>query len=135
MAYKNPKDPRIRQSARKYHATMKGRALQLVKSAQRSAAKKNVKFDLTRPWVLAQMKKGCAITGLPFDLTPNSIQHNNPYAPSLDRIRAGKNYTKRNVRVVLWAINAASWSWGWPEFQDILKKSGWTHATDRRRRP
>jgi hypothetical protein len=47
------------------------------------------------------------VTGARFDLGPRGRFHQNPLAPSIDRINPRGGYTVDNVRLVLWWINQA----------------------------
>jgi hypothetical protein len=55
----------------------------------------------------------CAVTRLEFsfDLVGSSFVKR-PYAPSLDRIKAGAPYTRENCRLVMVAVNFAMNDWG-----------------------
>lgn len=48
----------------------------------------------------------CAQTGIQFDLERTEHSHNNPFAPSPDRIDSSRGYTKDNVQFVCWMYNA-----------------------------
>jgi hypothetical protein len=63
-----------------------------------------------RDWLKAKVDAGvCELTGTPFDF---SGRKGNPYAPSLDRIDSSKGYTRDNVRLVCFGLNAAMNVWG-----------------------
>jgi hypothetical protein len=55
----------------------------------------------------------CAVTRLEFsfDLVGSGLVKR-AYAPSLDRIRAGAPYTRKNCRLVMVAVNFAMNTWG-----------------------
>jgi len=84
-------------------------------------------FDLTLEdaRVILDSQKGvCALTGLPMDLAERRSSTKgprNPYQLSLDRIDPSKGYVKGNVRMVLWAMNAALSVWGEEVFAPIAQ--------------
>ena len=57
------------------------------------------------------------MTGLPFDLEAEKICWN---SPSFDRIKAGGGYVRGNVRLVLFAMNAALGNWGEKQLREIM---------------
>ena len=85
----------------------------LLKGAKRRAEIDNVRFDLEKGHILqmldAQSGK-CAISGLPFDLSPTETRRR-PFAPSLDRIEQGGPYIVPNVRLACVAANIARSDW------------------------
>lgn len=94
-------------ASRKYYASQFGKARNLWLSAKKSKASKRMSFTLTFEHVLEGVQRGsCAVTGLPFDLTPSINRYRNAYAPSLDRIDPKGPYSNENVRVVLNQFNA-----------------------------
>src|ERR1700730_5062047 len=83
------------------------RATILRDHAHSRAKKRNLEFDLSWEWVLAELNRGtCAVTGIPFDLNggPGSDVHNK-FAPTIDRIDPDRGYTKDNCQVVIYAYN------------------------------
>lgn len=89
-------------------------------SARQRARLQKVRFTLTRSWIDARIKKGCALTGLPFDYEYRSGKQR-PFMPSIDRIHAGGPYMQRNCRVVMLCVNTALGSWGLKEFLPIAQ--------------
>jgi len=69
--------------------------------------KSKVKWNLS-PEVAAEILKRqgyrCALTGRPFQAS-TGFGSSNPYAPSPNRIDAGKDYTPENCEFVLWSVN------------------------------
>ena len=96
-----------------WRASTQGRARQLLKTAQYRSEALDVPFGLSLGWIVERLDRGvCEVTGLPFDMgQPEGTRHN-PRAPSLDRIRPTKGYTKTNVRVVVWQFNSARNEYG-----------------------
>ncbi len=98
------------------------RAVEMISSAKWSANKKSLPFDIDREWLLPKLEAGvCELTGLPFNLTPLPGGLQNPYTASLDRIVPKLGYVKSNVRVILWALNAAFNSYGESVYADIAR--------------
>lgn len=54
----------------------------------------------------------CAITGLPFELSDQTVSRRNPFGISLDRIDCSKGYVVGNVRCVCLIVNIAMSNWG-----------------------
>jgi len=72
------------------------------------AKKKGWDFDLDKNWCKKEINKGCAATGLSFDLSvEGSYIKMNSYAPSVDRVDKNKGYVKDNCQMVIWAYNRA----------------------------
>jgi hypothetical protein len=69
--------------------------------------KDNLEFNITLNDIVNMMAPGtCELTQLPFNYDLHEFRQN-PMAPSLDKIDSSKGYTIKNVRVVLWLVNAA----------------------------
>ncbi len=99
---------------RRYRMTPENRAEYLLSRARVSSKKRGhppptIKIrDL-----LPSLTRGtCDLTGLPFEPDPGVLKRRSPYTPSIDRIDSSKPYTKKNFRVVLWAINSGCGTWG-----------------------
>lgn len=83
--------------------------------ARDAAAKKRVKFDLDFDWAQDRLNEQnfcCAITGLGFFREHGSAAKRHPFAPSIDRVIAGGDYTKDNCRIVCHAANVMLFDWG-----------------------
>jgi hypothetical protein len=87
------------------------------------AKSRKIGFNIDIDDVVPALKRGvCDMTGLPFNLNrPNVGSSTHPYAPSIDRIDSNKDYTKDNIRIVLWAVNAATNQFTDEEMLPILK--------------
>jgi hypothetical protein len=96
-----------------------GRAKFLV----RAARTRKHEVTITAEWVAEKITQGfCEVSGLPFDLSPSKEYHQNPYAPSLDRIDAFNSvYSVENTRVVLSSVNAALGQYGETAVLPILE--------------
>jgi hypothetical protein len=75
-----------------------------IMSARDRAHDKGVEFALTSAWGASVWTGVCALTGLPFDLT-HTAGFNQPFSPSIDRIRPADGYVPNNCRFVLSAVN------------------------------
>lgn len=85
------------------------RGFALVNIAKWRAKQRSLPFDLDPKEIQARIEAGhCEMTGIPFDLDVPRAWN----APSLDQIEPGKGYTANNVRVVLYALNVMSNTWG-----------------------
>lgn len=62
---------------------------------------------------------GCALTGLPFDLTRQ--EGNKPLGPSIDRVKPRLGYVAGNVRVICRAMNQFIGEWGEDAVADIAQ--------------
>jgi hypothetical protein len=100
---------RKREYLAKWRTTPEGRAMELIAGARRRAKAKGLDFDLDVEWVVERIKRGCAMTGEPFNLTdsPPKGSHAHRKAPSLDRIDNARGYTKDNVWVICAGVNVA----------------------------
>lgn len=124
MTRRSPEEKKRIQDLRR--GTPRGRALILWHNAKHRALLNGLPFEITQDWITQQIPKGCAVTGLPFDMrVKKNGARKLPLAPSLDQIRAGQGYVWGNVRVVCVAVNQAAHSWGWPAFERFLRKAGW----------
>ena len=63
----------------------------------------------------------CELSGIPFSYGKEKTQHRSPYAPSLDRIDSGGNYTFNNCRFVCTAVNIGLNEGGDEVFINICK--------------
>lgn len=111
---------------RTYHGSERGLetvVLNLFHQARARAVKYNGQFALTKDWIRERVIRGCAVTGLQFDLAGNGKGHGNSRSPSLDRIdNDNRNYTPENTRVVCYQVNLAKGWWSDRETLFVLRK-------------
>ena len=88
-----------KKSRAKHYQSVHGRAVVL-----RHAANQRDECSLSVEWVEQRILAGCALSGLPFDLSVPKQQ--SPYAPSIDKINPTEGYTEANSRLILWSLNA-----------------------------
>lgn len=114
------KDPeRMRSYTRAYYGTIRGRAIALLRGARQRAARKGVTYDLSLDWLTPKLEAGiCEATGRTLEISERAA---GPWAPSLDRRRAGEGYTKENTQVVIWAYNLAKGPWSDEEFAELSR--------------
>ncbi len=105
-----------------YRSKTENRAKELLAAARFNAKQKGVAFDLDYEWVVGKLSIGvCEMTGIKFDIEPLPKGRQNPYTASLDRIKPELGYAKANVRMILWALNAAFNSYGEHVYADIAR--------------
>ena len=107
----------------KYTLVPSNRAKYIWSRTKDAARRRKIGFYITTDDVVPALETGvCQMTGLPFCLDkPNNGASTHPYAPSIDRIDSNKGYTKDNIRIVLWAVNAATNQFTDKEMLPILK--------------
>jgi hypothetical protein len=90
----------------KFYNSVRGRALTLLKSAQRRASKFSEPIDIDLDFILEKLNLGiCEVTGIYFDFESPKETMKNPYSPSIDRRDSTKGYTKDNTQIVIWQYN------------------------------
>ena len=120
-AFENVKKTSIKQNA-KTALTFRGRAIQMLARSRNRAKESNIPHSIVLEDILPGVEAGfCQLTKLPFDLKPVTKTSQNPYAPSIDRIDSLKGYTKDNIRIVLYSVNAALGQFGTAILLPILK--------------
>lgn len=88
-------------------------------NAQQRARRSGAEFNLSLEWVTDKIAQGCAVTGLPFDLTvADGSGGGNPWGPSIDRKDSTKGYTEENSQVTVWIYNRAK---NKNRHQDVLR--------------
>jgi hypothetical protein len=98
----------------------KTRANIMLNSARLRAKHDMVECTLTADWFNERFARGCELTNLPFE-PGNGPGQSNPYAPSVDRIKAGGPYSPDNCRMVLFAVNAAMQDWGADVYRHVAQ--------------
>ena len=91
---------------------LKTPAKHLWHTMKQRAARRGVPFDLTVEWIekrLAPMR--CEVTGVPLELQKGTKNNWHPWGPSIDQVKPGGGYTKKNCQIVCWAYNAAKQTW------------------------
>lgn len=90
-------------------------ALSLYQEARKSAAKRDIRFDLSlehfNALVIASEQR-CMVSGIPFNAEPIAGSYRRPWTPSLDRIDSSLGYLAGNCRIVCCAVNIAMNDWG-----------------------
>ena len=102
----------------------------LYKLAQKSAAKREIPFELTPEEFQEMLDRSdghCELSGRKF--TFMTTHSRNPYCPSIDRIDCSKGYTADNCRLICGALNIAMNVWGLDVLLDL------TDAVRRRYKP
>jgi hypothetical protein len=112
---------KISAAQRKYRATIHGRAKQLIDRANHaSKRRKHPKPSITIADLIPILSNGvCQISGLKLDF---KAPRKSPWSPSLDRIDSNLPYTKDNIRIVCWALNAGCGSWGLEIYKTVAKQ-------------
>jgi len=107
--------------------------IQSLKSARGRSLRKSLPFDIDRDWLLDKLIEQdfcCAMTGIQFFSAHISKGKKNPFAPSLDRIDPALGYTRANVRIIVFALNAMMLDWG-PKVVDQVVNSARIWRTKR----
>lgn len=106
-----------------FYMTPKGRAAHMFNNAKGRARRYGASFDLTPEWIEGKLKPGiCSVTKLPLVFTMNGGKghRDNPFSPSLDRIKQTGGYTKKNTRIVCWIYNRSRGAFSDESFQRML---------------
>lgn len=98
----------------------------LFQNSRARAAKKRIDFSIDRDDLrdlITKQEGRCALTNIGFDLIWKFGKgvSTNPFAPSLDRIDSKLGYTRDNIRLVLFSVNAALNEWGYENFLNICE--------------
>jgi hypothetical protein len=82
------------------------RASRILLSSKKTAKRKNIPFSLQPSDIVDALRRGvCEATGMPLSMT--TLDRNDPWRPSIDRIIPSNGYVPGNVRIVVWMYNAA----------------------------
>ena len=90
--------------------------------AKKRAKAKQVPFEIDEEYLTRQVIKNrfrCALSSISFK--PCDEFYRNPYRPSIDRINSKGGYTKGNVRIVAYCVNAAMNEWGVDVLMEVAK--------------
>lgn len=88
-------------------------AARLLSEARKRSKLKGTACTLTRADMLALVERSggrCELSGIPFNHDKAGTRR--AFGPSLDRIDCGLGYVPGNVRLVVYAVNAAMNEWG-----------------------
>ena len=108
----------------------------LFSRSMRNAEVREVPFLLRRPEfdeLVAEAHGKCQLTGIRFDTSRIEGARRRPFAPSLDRIRAGGAYERGNVRLICCAVNTALSDWGTAVLERVATSYYWHHRRRLRR--
>lgn len=108
----------------RYFSDIEHRCRQLVSSARRRAAKRNMPFNLDARTMVAviQVQTGrCAVTGTPFQLGRSEEYSRSPLAPSIDRKDCSKGYTWDNVQIVVAWYNLLKNEWSDTDAKEFIR--------------
>jgi hypothetical protein len=110
-----------------------------LRSARTRAKQKKVAFDIDVDFLLAmavEQNFRCNLTGIEFLAKRTGSSRIHPYTPSIDRIVPALGYTKGNVRLVIFAVNAMLLDWGEELFVQIANSYRyWAGTKNARRSP
>ena len=98
---------------------------QALRQATKRAKKTRLRINITEKYLSILWDRcngACALTGIVFHETSESLHKRRPYIPSLDRINSNKGYIKGNVRFVCVIVNMALFTWGDEDFDRIVRK-------------
>lgn len=116
-------DERLKKYHREYNLIwrvkhpLRYRAYILRGRAKYRAKCKGLDFNVSSKWIHKRLKRGCALTGLPFDFSGDM----GPYSPSLDRIDPQRGYMEDNIQVILFGINALKHTGSMEDVYDIAR--------------
>jgi hypothetical protein len=78
--------------------------------AKERAQRQSVEFSLTFDDVMGMLSDQdfrCALSRIPFEFYKSDVGSRRPFSPSIDRIEAGKDYSRANTRLVATIVNTA----------------------------
>ena len=94
----------------------------LYNGAKSRAKRKGIKFYLTYDDLIAIAVRSeglCEVTAIPFSFDVPRGNRSAPYKPSLDRIDSSKGYSRRNCRLIAWAVNLGMGEWDDTVFHNV----------------
>ena len=87
--------------SRRYRATIKGRAKLIYTQIFHRGKKNDWPVTITQEDIERRLQNGCCEgSGLPLNLHEVGVHWENPYGPSIDRIRSDEGYTDENAQIV-----------------------------------
>lgn len=107
-----------------------------IRSALTRSRMKNLAFDLDFDFLLRMATEQdfrCALTGIEFLAVNEHRGRVCPFIPSIDRIEPSKGYTKGNVRIVIYAVNAMLLDWGEDLFVQVANSYRYWNRTKKGR--
>lgn len=97
--------------------------------ARTMCRQRDLPFDLDMDWALTTAEAQdfrCCMTGIQFFAGHSASSVVHPYSPSVDRIKPGQGYTRDNVRLVIFALNAMLLDWGTEVFEQVANSYRYT---------
>lgn len=118
--------PHVRDMPKTKVELRRGRTKGALESALRAARtrsrKKNVPCSLTLEYlfdIAERQEYRCCLTGIEFFANSDAKCRVNPFIPSIDRIDPKLGYTRENVRLTIFAVNAMMLDWGEEVFRQV----------------
>jgi len=96
------------------------------RSAKTTSKLRKIDFNLTREEFDQLIKRAngyCEVSSIKFDLNTVVGSNRRPWAPSIDRISAGRSYSFSNCRLVCCVVNWAMSDWGQDVFWKMVRRA------------
>lgn len=100
------------------------RLMTCLKTCRSRALKRGWACELDDKWLLEKLSAQqfkCSLTGIQFFSKFDKKTKVHPFTPSIDRINSAEGYTKDNVRIVCFAVNAMMMDWGKDLFDQVVR--------------
>lgn len=101
----------------KYSTDLQFRARELLRSLRKRGKRHGFNVTLTEGWLAERYSRTCELSGFSFDLTGADRF----FAPTVDRIKAGGDYSPENCRMIIWGLNCALQDWGLDKYLLVAK--------------